>query len=50
MYLFEPLAIETSEAFGLAAAFFTDLGKCVAAQMEEPKAYSFMLQRVAVEV
>ena len=46
-----PLAIETSGAFSpMAAVFFTDLGKQVTDQLEEPKAYSFLLQRLAVEV
>ena len=37
-------------AFGpAAAAFFTDLGKQVADQFEEPRAYSFLLQCVVVK-
>ena len=51
MYLFVPQAIETSRAFGPAAIFFfIDLGKRVADQLDKTRAYSFLLQHVAVEV
>ena len=49
-HLFVPLAIETSGAFVPVEPFFTDLGKQVADQLEEPRTYYYLLQRVTVEV
>ena len=50
--LFVSLDTETSGDFGpaVAAILFTDLGKQVAEQKKEPRAFSFLLQSVAVKV
>ena len=50
-YLFVPLAVETSGAFGSAAvSFFRDLGKRIRDSTGENRSSFYLIQRLAVEL
>jgi hypothetical protein len=50
-YFFVPIAIETFGAVGLeASAFFSDLGRRLHYATHEPRAYTFLMQRISVAV